>query len=48
MGAWSFILRQLRKTNIQVVARKVSASPAVGYLKVHNQEQMQLIQSAFA
>jgi 2-oxoglutarate dehydrogenase E1 component len=48
MGAWSFILRQLRHTNIQVVARKVSASPAVGYLKVHNQEQIQLIQAAFS
>jgi 2-oxoglutarate dehydrogenase E1 component len=48
MGAWSFILRQMRHTNIQVVARKVSASPAVGYLKVHNQEQLQLINAAFS
>jgi 2-oxoglutarate dehydrogenase E1 component len=48
MGAWSFILRQLRKTNIDVVARKASASPAVGYLKVHNAEQLQLIKTAFA
>ncbi len=48
MGAWSFILRQMRHLNIQVVARKVSASPAVGYLKVHNQEQIQLINAAFS
>ena len=48
MGAWSFILRQLRSQNVQVVARKESASPAVGYLKVHNQEQLQIIDSAFA
>ena len=48
MGAWSFILRQMRKTNIDVVARKASASPAVGYLKVHNAEQLQLVESAFS
>ena len=48
MGAWSFILRHLRDKNIQLVARKESASPAVGYLKVHNQEQQQIINSAFS
>ena len=48
MGAWSFILRQLRKSNIEVVARKASASPAVGYLKIHNMEQVQLVETAFA
>jgi 2-oxoglutarate dehydrogenase E1 component len=48
MGAWNFILRQMRNQNIQVVARKESASPAVGYLKVHNQEQLQIIDSAFS
>lgn len=48
MGAWSYILRQMRHTNIQVVARKVSASPAVGYLKVHNNEQIQLVKTAFS
>ena len=48
MGAWSFILRNMRKTNIDVVARKESASPAVGYLKVHNQEQSQLLNAAFS
>jgi len=48
MGAWSFILRHLRDKNIQVVARKESASPAVGYFKVHNQEQLQVIDSAFS
>ena len=48
MGAWSFILRNLRKTNIEVIARKESASPAVGYLKVHNKEQVQLVETAFS
>jgi 2-oxoglutarate dehydrogenase E1 component len=47
MGAWSYILRYMRKSNIDVVARKESASPAVGYLKVHNQEQKQLLDAAF-
>ncbi len=48
MGAWGFILRNLRKTNIEVIARKESASPAVGYLKVHNKEQVQLVEAAFS
>ncbi len=48
MGAWGFILRNLRKTNIEVIARKESASPAVGYLKVHNKEQIQLVETAFS
>ena len=48
MGAWGFILRNLRKTNIEVIARKESASPAVGYLKVHNKEQVQLVETAFS
>jgi len=48
MGAWSFILRYMRRSNIEVVARKESASPAVGYLKVHNKEQIQIVETAFA
>lgn len=47
MGAWSFILRHMRHTGIAFTGRKESASPAVGYLKVHNKQQIQLIEAAF-
>ena len=48
MGAWAHVLRQLRKKDIDVVARKESASPATGYLKVHNKEQAELIRQAMS
>jgi 2-oxoglutarate dehydrogenase E1 component len=48
MGAWAYILRQLRKKDIDVVARKESASPATGYLKVHIKEQAELIKLALS
>ena len=48
MGSWSYILRHMRKTNIEVVARKESASPATGYNKIHVKEQQQIIELAFA
>jgi 2-oxoglutarate dehydrogenase E1 component len=48
MGAWSYILRHMRKTNIEVIGRKESASPAVGYLKVHNKEQIRIVEAAFS
>ncbi len=46
MGAWSFILSELRDTNINVVSRKSAASPATGYSKIHKQGQEALIQRA--
>ncbi len=49
MGAWSYILRRLYKTvNIEVVSRNEAASPAVGYLKAHNESQKEIINKAFA
>ena len=51
MGYWAYILRALRLKNILqegVVARKASASPATGYLKIHNKEQRELIERAFS
>ncbi len=47
MGYWSYILRYLRKTNIEVVARKPSASPATGYAKIHAAEQEVILRKAF-
>ncbi|AKD03010.1 2-oxoglutarate dehydrogenase E1 component [Pontibacter korlensis] len=48
MGAWNYILRIMRNGVEDVVARKASASPATGYLKVHAKEQQELIDRAFA
>jgi 2-oxoglutarate dehydrogenase E1 component len=46
MGAWSYILRSYKYANMEVIARKASASPATGYAKVHAQEQTDLIRKA--
>ncbi|GAB3536387.1 2-oxoglutarate dehydrogenase E1 component [Pontibacter brevis] len=48
MGAWNYILRLMRKQVEDVVARKASASPATGYLKVHVKEQQNLVDRAFS
>ena len=49
MGAWGFILKRLYYTGaqIQVIARDEAASPAVGYLKAHNESQKELVKHAF-
>jgi 2-oxoglutarate dehydrogenase E1 component len=46
MGAWYFILNELRNTNIQVISRKSSASPATGFKKVHDKEQADIVAKA--
>lgn len=48
MGYWSFIERAYKEKNLTLISRKASASPATGYAKVHNQEQEDIINSAFA
>ncbi|MER2999382.1 2-oxoglutarate dehydrogenase E1 component [Pontibacter populi] len=48
MGGWTYILRIMRNSIEDVIARKASASPATGYLKVHAKEQQELIARAFA
>jgi 2-oxoglutarate dehydrogenase E1 component len=47
MGAWSYILRMYRNTNIQVVSRAESGSPATGSSKRHAVEQKKLMKSVF-
>ncbi len=50
MGAWTFIeprLRALLGGEIAYAGRNASASPAVGALALHKQEQAQLIEEAF-
>lgn len=49
MGYWSFVIREFGwKIFDSLVARKKSASPATGFLKVHTVEQAELIERAFA
>jgi 2-oxoglutarate dehydrogenase E1 component len=48
MGGWMYILRVMRKKIEDVIARKPSASPATGYMKVHAKEQQDIIDRAFA
>jgi 2-oxoglutarate dehydrogenase E1 component len=56
MGAWTFIKPRVNKVlqeseivdkYFRYIGRKDAASPAVGYLKIHNQEQEDLIKRAF-
>lgn len=47
MGAWQFLLSFYRKHDLQLIARKSSASPATGFKKVHDVEQQAIIETAF-
>ncbi len=47
MGAWQYFWSFYQNTDIKLIARKSSASPATGYKKVHDQEQEELITKAF-
>jgi len=51
MGAWGYILRRMylmNNTQIEVISRDEASSPAVGYLKAHNEKQAELVKRAFA
>ena len=48
MGAWQYLLSFWRDPSIEFVGRKVSASPATGFKKVHDQQQKALVEEAFA
>ncbi len=47
MGAWSYLVNYFRREPIELIARKASASPATGFKKVHDQQQEELIKTAF-
>ena len=47
MGAWNFICMKLRYLNLEVIARKSSASPATGFKKMHDAQQMAIVKTAF-
>jgi len=46
MGAWSYIATMI-DLEMEVVARKVAASPATGFSKIHKIEQADLVTKAF-
>ncbi len=47
MGAWTYILRKFREKISKGIYRKPSASPATGFMKVHQKEQKEIIKKAF-
>ena len=47
MGPLSFIQRMMPKQEMEFISRKVSASPATGYSKVHKAEQEKIVTHAF-
>ena len=48
MGAWSFVHREFPELGHEdVIARKLSASPATGYTKNHNEIQEAILEKAF-
>jgi 2-oxoglutarate dehydrogenase E1 component len=47
MGAWSYLMKYFRKDPIEVIARNETASPATGFKKVHDQQQEELLKTAF-
>ena len=48
MGAWAFILRSFREVKKDIISRRATASTATGFHKVHQQEQQDIIDRAFA
>ena len=48
MGAVSFLQMNLKSINFGTISRQPSASTATGYNKVHQQEQGEIIETAFS
>lgn len=48
MGAWSYIMRMMRKSNIDVIAYPAQASPAAGSSKMHEARMRQVMDQLFA
>jgi 2-oxoglutarate dehydrogenase E1 component len=49
MGAWQYMkLNWETDRNLQRISRRASASTAVGFKKIHDQQQEEILQKAFA
>lgn len=46
MGSWDYLLRFWRRTDIELISRAATASPATGFKKIHDQQQANLIKKA--
>ncbi len=46
MGAWDYLMRYWRHTDIELISRSASASPATGFKKIHDKQQADLVQRA--
>ena len=46
MGPWNYLMRYWRKTDIEVISREISASPATGFKKIHDEQQKELVARA--
>ena len=47
MGSWDYLMRYWRKTDIELISRNSAASPATGFKKKHDQQQVDLVEQAF-
>ena len=48
MGAWGHILMNFSDKGLKLISRKASASPATGFKKVHDAQQKEIVEKAFA
>ena len=46
MGAWDYLMRYWRRTDIDLISRAATASPATGFKKVHDKQQKDLVARA--
>ncbi len=47
MGAWQYFWSFYKNLDIELIARKSSASPATGYKKIHDEQQAEIVEKAF-
>ena len=47
MGPWRYVYSNLNLTDIKYIGRKDKASPASGFKKVHDQQQIDIVDEAF-
>ncbi|TPG36189.1 2-oxoglutarate dehydrogenase E1 component [Flavobacterium pectinovorum] len=50
MGAWPYLYRKLRKSSLKLdlISRKESSSTATGYAKMHEKQQLAIVEAAFS
>lgn len=48
MGSWTYIQTVLPHLNLRLVSRKIAASPATGYKKLHDENQARIVAEALA